>query len=135
MTADAGSLKLGPYSDFGSYQFGAAFAATDTVEREPEMVRRFLGAYARGLADYARIVSDPGSPEARAAAAIVARYVYPDQDAAKAADRVLASALYVDPTGAVDVEDIGRQIDWYFENGMLKTAPKAGDILRLDLLP
>lgn len=133
---DSGAVvSLGPYSDFGSYQFGAAFAATATVERRPDMVRRFLAAYARGLADYAGIVSDPGSAEAREAAAIVARYVYPDQDPATAADRVLASALYVDPTGAVDVEDVERQIDWYFANGMLKTAPEAGDILRLDLLP
>lgn len=133
---DAGAVvSLAPYSDFGAYQFGAAFAATDTVDGQPEMVRRFLGAYARGLADYAQIVSDPGSPAAREAAAVVARYVYPDQDPAKAADRVLSSALYVDPEGDVDVEDVARQIEWYFENGMLRTAPNAGDILRLDLLP
>ncbi len=133
---DAGAVvSIGPYSDFGAYQFGAAFAATDTVERQPEMVRRFLAAYARGLAAYARIVADPASTEAREAAAIVARYVYPDQDPAQAADRVLASALYVDPTGAVDVEDVERQIGWYFANGILKTAPKTADILRLDLLP
>ena len=132
---DAGAVvSLGPYSDFASYQFGAAFTSGELVEEQHGMVRRFLTAYRKGLEDYSAIVLDRETPAARKAAAVVGRYVYPEEDPGKAAGWVLGSALYVDPTGSIDVEDVERQIAWYFKNGMLKTAPKTGDILRLDLL-
>lgn len=132
---DTGAVvSLGPYSEFGSYQFGVAFASGGLIEAQPELVRRFLAAYRKGLDDYSAIVFAPGTPEARGFAAVVGRFVYPDEDQERAATRVLASALYVDPTGSIDVEDVERQIAWYFENGMLKSAPETRDILRLDLL-
>ena len=133
---DAGAVvSLGPYSDHAAYQFGAVVASEVLIEDQPNLVRSFLGAYCKGLADYAEIVLNPGSDRARAAAEVVARYVYPDDDPAKAAATVLKSALYVDPTGVVDVADVARQIDWYAANGMLKSHPDASSILRLDLMP
>jgi len=127
-------VSLGPYSDHGSYQFGGVFASTDTIAADPEMVRRFLRAYKKGLGDYSRIVLDPASDRARDAALIVAAYVYPDLAPEIAATKVLGAALYVDPTGQMDIADIERQIDWYHANDMVKTVPEIGSILRLDLL-
>jgi len=127
-------VSLGPYSDHGSYQFGGVFASADTIAADPDLVRRFLRAYKKGLGDYSQIVLSPGSDQARRAATVVAGYVYPDLPPEKAAAKVLGSALYVDPTGQVDVADIERQIAWYHANDMVKTVPEIGSILRLDLL-
>ncbi|MEO8243597.1 MAG: ABC transporter substrate-binding protein [bacterium] len=126
-------VSIGPFSDFGSYQFGAAFASNDLLAADPDLAQAFLRAYRKGLQDYAQIVAHPDTAEARSAAAAVGHYVYPDLPAEKAAGLVLASALYVDPDGQLDVEDIARQIKWYLDNGMVKTGPNIDQILRLDL--
>lgn len=133
---DAGAVaSLGPYSDHASFQFGAVLASTGTIDRSPDLVRAFLRAYAKGLSDYAAIVQQPDSEAARDAAEIVGRIVYPDLDPQAAARKVLGSALYVDPTGQVDIADIQRQVEWYHANGMLSALPDPQDFLRLDLLP
>ena len=59
---DSGAVvSLGPYSDHGSFQFGAVLASDETLRDRPETVRAFLRAYAKGLADYAEIVQHPES--------------------------------------------------------------------------
>ena len=126
--------SIGPYSDHGTFQFGAAFAANDLLTAEPDLARAFLRAYRKGLADYSAIVTDPTSPEALSAATVVGHQVYPDLPEDDAATKVLSSALYVDPTGQVDQADIARQITWYAANDLVKTPPDAAAILRLDLM-
>ena len=128
-------VSLGPYSDHGSFQFGAVLASDETLRDRPETVRAFLRAYAKGLADYAEIVQHPESGPAREAAEVVGRVVYPDLAPEAAGRMVLGSAFYVDPSGQVDVEDVRRQVAWYHANGMLNSLPDPAGFLRLDLLP
>ena len=135
LTGSGAVVSLGPYSDYGSYQFGGVVAATNLVTAQPDLVRRFLSAYLKGLEAYSSINLEPTSQAANEAAKSVGRYVYPDLDADVAAQKVLASALYVDPTGRVDIEDIKRQVEWYFTNAMIKAAPSMDSLLRLDFLP
>jgi NitT/TauT family transport system substrate-binding protein len=133
---EAGAVvSLGPYSDHGSFQFGAVLASAGTLRDRPELVRAFLRGYAKGLADYAEIVGHSASEGAREAAAVVGKVVYPDLAPEAAARMVLGSAFYVDPSGRVDVEDVRRQVAWYHANGMLNALPDPADFLRLDLLP
>jgi hypothetical protein len=58
--------------------------------------------------------------EARDAAAAVAKYVYPADNTETGVQRVFESALFVDPTGEVDRDDIERQLSWYFEQGLIR---------------
>jgi NitT/TauT family transport system substrate-binding protein len=133
---DAGAVvSLGPYSDYGSFQFGAVLASDDTLRDHPDLTRAFLRAYAKGLADYVEIVEHPDSAPARAAAEVVGGVVYPGLAPGDAARTVLGSAFYVDPTGQVEVEDLRRQVAWYHANGMLNSLPDPADFLRLDFLP
>lgn len=126
----AGSVvSFGPFSDHGTFQFGAAFVSGQIADKNPDLVRRFLRAYRQGLADYAAIIAEPSSEEARRAARTVGRFVYADMEPDKAAELVLHSAFYVDPTGAIDIEDVQRQIEWYHDNGMVAAAIDARDIL------
>ena len=128
-------VSLGPYSDYGSFQFGAVFTSAETVNNNPYLVRRFLRAYAKGLSDYSEIVQRPNSDRALVAAGVVGRYVYPDLGPEEAARKVLGSAFFLDPTGQVDVKDIQRQIDWYYRNGILGKLPVLGSFIRLEFLP
>jgi NitT/TauT family transport system substrate-binding protein len=135
----ADMVALARYSDYGSYQFGVLFANERTIAERTPMVRAFLRSYVRGLKDYAAL-NEPAAdgahaPRAREVAAIIARYVYPQENPQSAVGKVRESAFYVDPTGWVDVDDIGRQIAWYHEQGLLRADIAPNELLRLDLLP
>lgn len=133
---DSGAVvSLGPYSDHGSFQFGAVFASDATLRDRPQTARAFLRANARALADYARIAQDPGSEAAQATARIVGHVVYPDLAPDAAARMVLGSAFYVDPSGQLDIQDLRKQVDWYHANGMLNALPDPAKFVRLEFLP
>lgn len=134
LVASGSVVSLGPYSDHGAFQFGAVMVSTELIAADPDLVRRFLRAYRRGLADYARMLAEPDDPAAVDTAAVVGRHVYPDLPPAEAAAKVLASALYVDPEGDLDEDDVARQVSWYTEQGMVKPIDAVSAIFRLDLL-
>jgi NitT/TauT family transport system substrate-binding protein len=133
-------VALSPYSDYAGYQFGAAFTARENLEQRAAMIGKFLRAYKKGLKDYSVLnaqqnKTDPATiAEARAAAAVLASYVYPDQPSEEAITKVLASALYVDPDGEVDLDDIEKQINWYYDQGLIKGKPRIEGFISLDLL-
>lgn len=132
---DAGAVvSLGPYSDYGSFQFGALFTSSALLADGPNVVRGFVDAYQKGLEDYSAIVLEPKSPGTPKAARTVGRYVYPELDPETAAGKIMASALYVDPTGRLDVEDIARQLEWYKANGLLKHVPPTDHIIDMRYL-
>ena len=133
---DSGEMVvLSRYSDHGSYQFGAVFGKAAMLDTRPDVVRRFVLGYKKGLRDYS-VLNNPTADyaEAEATARIVARYVYPGEPSSIAAAKIRKSPLYVDPTGEVDVEDIARQIAWYQQEGMVRRPLEAGTILRLQFL-
>jgi NitT/TauT family transport system substrate-binding protein len=134
------AVALSPYSDYAGYQFGAAFTARENLERRTAMIEKFLRAYKKGLKDYSILNAQQAKEEsaavaeARAAAAVLASYVYPDEPTEQGITKVLASALYVDPAGEVDVEDIKKQIGWYYDQGLIKAKPSIEEFVSLDLL-
>jgi NitT/TauT family transport system substrate-binding protein len=133
---DSGEMVvLSRYSDHGSYQFGVVFGKAAMLDTRPDVVRRFVMGYKKGLRDYS-VLNNPTADEAEAEATarIVARYVYPGEPLDIGAAKIRKSALYVDPTGEVDVEDIARQIAWYQQEGMVRRPLEAGGILRMQFL-
>ncbi len=133
---DSGDMVvLSRYSDHGSYQFGVVFGKAAMLDTRPDVVRRFILGYKKGLRDYS-VLNNPTADEAaaEATAMIVARYVYPGESLDIGAAKIRKSALYVDPTGEVDVEDVARQIAWYQQEGMVRRPLEAGRILRLQFL-
>jgi len=133
-------VELSSYSDHAGYQFGAVFAGRKTLNQRADVIRKFLRAYRKGLKDYSVLNGGPdkessaASAEARGVAAVLASYVYPDLPAQQAIGKVLGAALYVDPDGAVDLEDIARQVVWYHDQGLIKAKPDVEDIIDLGFL-
>jgi NitT/TauT family transport system substrate-binding protein len=131
-------VALSPYSDHGTFQFGVVFGRAEMLEARPDVVRRFVRAYKRGLRDYSALndltASSASAAQTEDTAVIVARYVYPGEPPGIGAAKIKKSALYVDPTGEVDVEDVTRQIEWYQQEGMLRRPIEVGAILRLQFL-
>lgn len=107
-------------SDFGEEQLGALFVASNMIERRRPIVAKFVHAYRRGAADYAaalvrydRFRKPVSDSKSRAAAATIARYVYPGQPSQGAIAAVELGAHYIDPQARLDAADIERQIAWF----------------------
>ncbi len=134
-----GDAKLiARYADIDEYQFGGLFTTPKAIGARRPMLEKFVSAYQKGAQDYfdallrrdeqgQRIFDD----KAAATAALIAKYVYPSEPAAKAATLVETSAFYVDPQARLDVADILKQIAWYKEHGLV--APEVDGRAALDL--
>lgn len=115
---------IGWCSQLAQPQLGAAFATAKMIETRRATVAKFVRAYARGAADYAaallrhdrfgkRIVD----AKTHAAAAAIARYVYPGNEGGAAV--VEANAYFIDAKARVDADGIAHQIDWYKAQGLI----------------
>ncbi len=140
LIASGEARLLGWYSDVDEYQFGALFTGTRTVQTKRALVERFVRAYQKGTADYAsafgkreagKRVFDAGSD---AAAALIAKYVYPGDDIAKAVEQVKASSFYGDPQAKIDAADILRQVAWMKEQSLVDAGVDGNAVLDLSFV-
>ncbi len=118
---------VGWYSELDEQQLGALFASAKTLANRSETVARFLRAYRRGAADYSAVLSRYGlggklvfNDKSRAAAASIARYVYPGTPPSGAISAVQEGAYYMDPMARLDTADLARQFDWFKAQGLVK---------------
>ena len=123
LTASQGKL-IGWYSDLDEQQLGALFTTPKTITARRATVEKFVRAYRHGVADYAaaflrhnRFGKRVSDAKSKAAATLIARYVYPD--ASDGADAVEAGVYFIDPRARIDSGDIARQIAWYKRHGLL----------------
>jgi NitT/TauT family transport system substrate-binding protein len=126
---------IGWYSELDEQQLGALFVSTKMVAQRRAVVEKFVRAYRRGVADYAAALlrkdvhlKRTSDTKSREAAAVIARYVYPDRGDEGAA-AVEAGAYYIDPQARLDVADIERQIAWYKAKGLVNKNVDARDIV------
>jgi NitT/TauT family transport system substrate-binding protein len=130
---ERGEVKvIGPLSAIGDYQYGALFAAPKIVSDNRALAERFTRAYVKGLADYNAALMRVDSSGKRIldaasakAAEQIAKYVYPSDPAAQAAKNVIASAVFCDAAGHIDVADIERQIAWYKSEKLVDASVEA----------
>ena len=119
--AERGEAKmLGYFSEVADYQYGAVFTSPKLIAENAGLAQRFVNAYQKGNADYARAflrldakgeaVTDDATREA---AALIGKYVYPSDTAETAAPKITAAAVFVDAKAALDPAEIDRQIAWY----------------------
>jgi len=129
LTASQGKL-IGWYSELDEQQLGALFATPKTIAARRATVEKFVRAYRRGVADYAaaflrhdRFGKRVSDAKSRAAAAVIARYIYPD--ASDGADAVEAGIYFIDPRARIDIRDIAHQVAWHQAQGLLDKAADA----------
>jgi len=100
------------------------------------MVEKFLRAYRRGATEYAtafmrhdRYGKRRSGPQAQAAAAAIASYVYPGNPAGAAT--VEAGAYFMDPQARLDAADVKRQVEWFQAQGLVDKNFDARDVVDL----
>ncbi len=116
------------------YQLTAVFAPSATVRDRPETLHRFARAYKRGVEDYRAAflrLDRSGKPivDATTQAAIgpIQKYVFTsDPDAAS---KIIEGAGYYDAGGALDVADVGKQLQWFIGQGLVRGPVDPADII------
>jgi NitT/TauT family transport system substrate-binding protein len=141
LIASGDARLLGWYSDLDEYQFGALFTSPKTIAGRRATVEKFVRAYQKGAGDFAAALlkrDDSGNRKfdaaSRAAAAEVAKHVYPGEPAEKAVGLVESSTFYVDPQARLDVGDIHAQIAWYKSRGIVDASVDAASLMDLSFL-
>ncbi|MGE0846957.1 MAG: ABC transporter substrate-binding protein, partial [Flavobacteriaceae bacterium] len=83
----SGAVKeIGVIADYiPGYQVTTTMSSAKNAAEEREMTKAFLAAFARGANDFNAALVDKTSGEADALAALIGKYVYPDDEPAKAA--------------------------------------------------
>ncbi len=135
LTASQGKL-VGWVSELDEAQLGALFVSATTISARRATVEKFLRAYRRGAAEYAAALmrldkysKRVNDAKALAAAASIARYVYPGKN--DVAGVVQAAAYYMDPEARLDTADIERQVEWYKSQGLIDRSVAARDVVDL----
>lgn len=134
VTAVAGSLARGEMKNLGfsgdqvQWQIGALFASTKSLTSRRDLVERFLRAYGKAVREYHDAFIGPDEKRKNGAGAeellaLIAKNL------GQTTAQVEPALPYIDPKMRVDVKDIQHQLDWYLEEGMLKTAVKADDVI------
>tara|TARA_R110002020_G_scaffold133617_9_gene298101 strand:- start:864 stop:1895 length:1032 start_codon:yes stop_codon:yes gene_type:complete len=119
---NSGDAKmLGWLYDYAEYQISGLFTSVKNIEENRDMVERFIKAYARGIADFNRVMlaENPDSAEQDEMISMIHNYVYQDQPLEKAAPSILAGSMNLNEGAAMDVTDIEKQMTWFQEQGLV----------------
>ncbi|MCG8492236.1 MAG: ABC transporter substrate-binding protein [Sneathiellales bacterium] len=121
--AKGGAAKIiGKIQDMSDYQVTTIFTSTKNTTDNKDVVKRFLKAYSRGIADYLAVMQnqdkDPAATEAMVD--LIHKYVYVSRPREKAAPSIKAGAVYLNEGAALNVADVKRQLEWFQSN---KLAP------------
>ena len=115
----SGDVKLVAWvGDLAPYQGGALFTSAKTISERRAVVEKFVRAYQQGIADYRAAFIDRTGKEAEVVA-LIHKYVYIDEDAAKAHPKIKDGALYITAEGQLDGKDVAAQVEWYKAQGLV----------------
>jgi NitT/TauT family transport system substrate-binding protein len=135
LTANQGKL-VGWLSEIDEPQLGALFASGKTIGARRDVIEKFLRAYRKGASEYtaALMRNDRYSKRildarSNAAAAAIARYVYPSRG--DGAALVEAGVYYMDPQARLDAADVERQVEWYKSQNLIDSSVVARNVVDL----
>ena len=125
---------IGWAGDIVPYQITAVFAPVRMIAERPDALHRFARAYQRGVANYRDAflrLDAAGQPvrDAKAAALIplIQKYVYTgDADGPR---KISEGVGYYDDGARLDVRDVGAQLRWFTDQGLVKTPAEAAEII------
>ena len=116
---------IGWAGDLVPYQITAVFAPSKEVQQRPDVLRRFIRAYQRGVADYRDgflRLDAAGKPvrdaKTEALIPLIQKYVYAgDPDGPR---KIGEGVGYYDEGARLDVGDVAAQLRWFTGQGLVK---------------
>lgn len=137
----SGQAKIiGWVGDVVPYQITAVFTAERMIRDHADTLRRFAGAYAKGVDEYrdAFLRRGPdGKPVHDAKTdedvALIQKYVFTGDPQGKA--KILAGVGYYSPGGALDARDVAAQLRWFNQQGLVKGDIDPARVIDTSFLP
>ncbi|MEM7547683.1 MAG: ABC transporter substrate-binding protein [Pseudomonadota bacterium] len=121
--AGSGAVHIiGKVSDYlPNYQVTTVFTSAANAADERTMTGDFLGAYARGVADYnATMIDKAGGDDAvQAMVDLIHKYVYTDRPREKAAPSIINGTMRLNEGAALNAASIQDQLSWYQSEGLV----------------
>jgi NitT/TauT family transport system substrate-binding protein len=120
--AGAGAAKqIGKLNDYVEYQISTMITSVDNIENNPDMVKRFIKAYSKGIADMNAGFLDPNADpaEKEALTQILHKYVYTDRPYEKAAPSIQNGAMFLNEGAALNKTDVEKQMKWFVDSGLV----------------
>lgn len=116
LAKDGAAVQIGKIADFiPDYQVTVIFTSTANATKRPALVKRFLAAYGKGVDDYnAALVDKTMNPQQTdAIVAMIHKYVYASMPLDKAAPRIRAGAMRINPGARLNVANVKDQLAWF----------------------
>jgi NitT/TauT family transport system substrate-binding protein len=110
------AFVIGKISDYApNYQVTAVFTSTANIAKKPDLVKRYLAAYSKGVADYNAALVDKKMDEkdTTAIVAMIHRYVYASTPLDKADPMIRAGAMRIAPDARLNLASVKDQLEWF----------------------
>jgi len=123
--SNAGAAHIvGWINDYAPYQVTTIFTSQENTTERPELVKRFIAAYARGIADFNRVMlnqaKDPAATEeTEETVKLIHKYVYVDRPYDKAAAPIKNGAMRINDGARLDLTDVKKQLAWFQAEGLV----------------
>lgn len=138
LRADGAGEIIGWVGAETPWQLGALFTSSEHVTKHRALVERFVRAYQKGLADYARalLARDAAGKrvfgaDAAALMPVFERWVQPKPTL----ETVKLSANYADAQGRLQVKSVRDQVAWFQRQGLVDAAVDPDQFLELGFVP
>jgi len=121
----AGAAKIiGWINDYDDYQVTTAFTSAKNAAERPELVKRFLAAYGRGIADFNRVMLNQSQypDEVEGMVKLIHKYVYTSRPYEKAAPSIKNGAMRLQPGMRLNLTNVKKQLAWFQAEGLVKKA-------------
>ncbi len=113
---------IGDIADYlPDYQVTTLFTSAGNAAGERGMTESFLGAYARGVADYnATMIAQSGGQDGiDEMVDLIHKYVYTDRPREKAAPSIINGTMRLNEGAALNLASVRDQLDWFQSEGLV----------------
>lgn len=115
--------EIGWLYDYAEYQISTLFTSVNNIKNRRGMVERFIRAYAKGIAEFNRVMlaKNPDPAELDAMTRMIAKYVAPDQPYEKAKASIQNGAMNLNEDLALNKTDVAKQMKWFQDQGLVQS--------------
>ena len=123
LVAAGAAHELGWLYDYAEYQISTLFTSVDNIENNRDMVERFIRAYAKGIAEFNRVMLSPDADPAELdeMTRMIAKYVSPDKPYEDAKTSIQQGAMNLNEGAALNKTDVAAQMQWFKDEGLVQS--------------
>lgn len=121
--AGSGAVHIvGDVADYlPNYQVTTVFTSAENASDEREQTEKFLGAFSKGIDDYAAAMIDRTGGDAGVDEMVdlIHKYVYTDRPREKAAPSIINGTMRINKGAALNYASLKDQLDWFKAEGLV----------------